>query len=74
MANKNNRPQCSHCFGTNWEKIAELKSECSLSTGITTTIYLWSCGHGAAHAEEMTNGCSRVIAATEEEMSHGGVI
>jgi len=39
-----------------------------------TGLSLWSCGHGPAHAEEMTNGCSRVIAATEDEMSHGGVI
>ena len=46
----------------------------SLSTEETTTTYLWQCGHGAADAEEMKNGCSRVIATTEDRMTKGGVI
>lgn len=68
MANEKNRPQCSHCFGTNWEKIAEIIG----GDRVVTT--LWQCGHGPANAEEMKNGCSRIIAATEDQMARGGVI
>ena len=73
MAN-NNMPQCQHCFGQNWMKIVMLSQVTSLSTEETTTTYLWQCGHGAADAEEMKNGCSRVIATTEDRMTKGGVI
>jgi hypothetical protein len=62
---KTEMPECKHCFGKNWNKIALLNEH---------GLYLWICGHGPAHAEEMTNGCSRVIAATEAEMSQGGII
>ena len=62
---KIDKPQCKHCFGTNWNKIALLNEH---------GLYLWQCGHGPADAEEMNNGCSRVIAATEEQMGKGGVI
>ena len=63
---KINKPQCIHCFGTNWNKIAVLNEKTGLA--------LLQCGHGPAGAEEMNNGCSRVIAATEAEMNAGGVI
>ena len=65
MANSN-VPQCQHCFGTGWNKIVVF--------GDKTGMSLWQCGHGHAYAEAMTNGCSRIIAATEAQMSAGGVI
>ena len=58
-------PQCVHCFGQGWTKVTLLNEH---------GLYLWSCGHGPAYAEAMLNGCSRVIAATEAQMSAGGVI
>ena len=79
MANKDNRPQCSHCFGTNWIDLGQIRpaEEEIIEGELVETmpeLHIWQCGHGAAFAEEMTNGCSRVITATEEQMSKGGVI
>jgi hypothetical protein len=65
MANKD-VPQCTHCFGRNWVNIGVLNGN--------SGICLWQCGHGPAGAEEMKNGCSRVIMATEEQMTKGGTI
>jgi hypothetical protein len=66
----NNMPQCQHCFGTSWTKVVILSNDMTTANKLC----LWQCGHGAAGAEEMKNGCSRVIAATDEQMSHGGTI
>jgi hypothetical protein len=64
MANTN-MPKCIHCFGTGWTKVTVLGK---------TELNLWQCGHGPAGAEEMKNGCSRIIAATDDQMSTGGII
>ena len=63
-------PECVHCFGRNWTKVAQIVG----GDHVVTT--LWQCGHGQPHADpsEMKSGCGRVIAATEEEMNAGGSI
>ena len=63
---KTDKPQCRHCFGTNWNEIAVLDEK--------TGLCIWQCGHGPADAEEMNNGCSRVISATRTHMHEGGII
>ncbi len=62
----NKMPECIHCFGRNWNLIVKLNEKTGLS--------LYQCGHGAAGAGAMNNGCSRVIAATEDQMNKGGII
>lgn len=72
-------PQCSHCFGQNWIDLGQIKpAEEELIEGelveTLPALHLWQCGHGAAHAEEMKNGCSRIITAPKEDFLKGGVI
>ena len=75
----NQKLQCKHCFGTNWNDLgvirdAEIEDIEGSLVETSPAVHLLQCGHGPADAEEMNNGCSRVIMATEERMSKGGVI
>jgi hypothetical protein len=67
-------PECVHCFGKNWTKIAQIGAK--MVSGVIVGVFLWQCGHGLPHADpsEMKSGCGRVIAATEEEMAKEGQI
>lgn len=82
MANTD-KPQCSRCFGQNWidlGKATPRKGEIDLNEGEVVTPerepHWYQCGGGEAHSEpvDMRQGCMRVIRATPEEMSKGGVI
>jgi hypothetical protein len=76
---KIDKPQCQHCFGTNWNDLGQFRpAEEEIIEGemveTVPALHLWQCGHGPAHAEEMNNGCSRIITATKDQMSKGGTI
>jgi hypothetical protein len=81
MAN-NNMPQCSRCFGTNWIDLGIIQRELwhddidGDAIMDSPDIHLYQCGGAEAHAdsEDMKNGCMRVIRATPDEMTKGGVI
>jgi len=72
MANKNDMPQCCRCFGKNWIDLGYIRT----SPDGENEIHLFQCGGAEAHADsdDMKQGCMRVIRATPEEMSKGGVI
>jgi hypothetical protein len=60
--------QCVQCHGRNWVKVVEVDAE--------TGLWLWQCGGGPAHseAEDIKNGCGRLIVATEAEIMAEGQI
>ena len=77
MANK--KPQCKHCFGQNWIDLgiitpAQMEEIEGTLVETAPAVHIFQCGHGQADAEEMVNGCSRIITATEDRMNKGGVI
>jgi hypothetical protein len=67
----NNMPQCGRCFGKNWIDLGVIHKD---SEG--KELRLFQCGGGLAHtdANDMKQGCMRVIRATPEEMTKGGSI
>jgi len=80
MAN-NKMPQCGRCFGQNWTDLGQVvppEEEIIEGELVITApaVHLLQCGGGPAHADanEMGQGCMRVIRASLDEMSKGGVI
>jgi hypothetical protein len=80
MANKK-MPQCGRCFGQNWIDLGQVvPAEEELIEGelvITSPAqHLFQCGGGKAGADanEMGQGCMRVIRASLDDMKKGGVI
>lgn len=81
MANKDKVPQCSHCFGQNWTDLGvvekpEMEEIEGTMVQTSPAVHLLQCGGGPAHADanDMKQGCMRVIRATPEEMQRGGTI
>jgi hypothetical protein len=84
----NNAPSCHRCTGKNWIDLGEsIPAIDPLVEGMKAfgaakflraeqRIHLWQCGGGYAHddPENMKNGCGRIIRATPEEMTKGGLI
>ena len=74
-------PACIRCHGRNWIDLGEIipaEYESIEDSWVQTgpSVHLFQCGGGEAHidANEIRNGCMRVIRATPEEMKAGGMI